>query len=212
MAEQEVTPVSIDVDTESLAMVCTSPDGAPELQLTPAMVTETSTSDASALERASKWLPMEVETQEAVSRLENAMVEKFPEIQIELKHLFSDGLYLREVFIPAGTLLTGKIHREQHLVVVSQGYMSVWTEGKGSEMVVAPSTFVSQPGTRRVGYAYEDTVWTTVHPNPQNETDIEKLEERLLLTRDQMGWTGRLMVPGVAEDMVPPELKEKVGA
>jgi hypothetical protein len=39
-------------------------------------------------------------------------------------------------------------------------------------------TFISAPGTKRVVYAVEDTVWTTVHVS--NETDLDKLETQLI--------------------------------
>ena len=40
----------------------------------------------------------------------------------------------------------------------------------------APASFISDVGTKRVVHTHEDAIWTTIHPNPTNETDIEKLE------------------------------------
>jgi hypothetical protein len=37
---------------------------------------------------------------------------------------------------------------------------------------------VSRPGTKRVGYAHEDTIWTTIHAT--EETDMEKVEKELI--------------------------------
>ena len=53
----------------------------------------------------------------------------------------------------------------------------VWTED-GMREVAAPFTMVSRPGTKRVGYALEDAVWTTVHAT--TETDLAKLEAELI--------------------------------
>lgn len=111
-----------------------------------------------------------------IDRLERILVEAGGR-PIEAKHYFANGLYAREIFIPKGTVLTGKIHKTEHLNIVSQGEISVLTEA-GPQRVKAPFTMVSLPGTKRVGYAHEDTVWTTIHAT--TETDLEKLEADLI--------------------------------
>lgn len=90
-----------------------------------------------------------------------------------MRHHFSKGIYAREMFIPAGTVLTGKIHRHEHLNIISAGDISVLTE-EGPKRIVAPYTVVSPPGTKRLGYAHTDTVWTTIHAT--HETNLELLE------------------------------------
>lgn len=114
----------------------------------------------------------------SVDELEGRMHAEFPAVEIEPVHYFADGLYAREITIPAGTLLTGKIHKTRHLNVVSAGEISVWTEGEPVRRIRAPFTFVAEPGTRRVGFAHEDTVWTTIHSTP--ETDLAALEAALI--------------------------------
>lgn len=113
----------------------------------------------------------------SIDELEAAM-RTVPTLEIEPVHRFAAGLYAREITIPAGTLLTGKIHRTQHLNIVSKGRMSVWSEGEELREIIAPFAFVAEPGTRRVGFAHEDTVWTTIHATA--ETDLDKLEAELI--------------------------------
>lgn len=117
-----------------------------------------------------------VPTRAEILRLEHALT-KFEQLEIKTTHYFAEGLYAREIFIPAGTILTGKIHKSEHLNIVSQGRIAVWTED-GMKEVAAPFTMVSRPGTKRVGYALEDTVWTTIHAT--HERDLEKLEAELI--------------------------------
>jgi hypothetical protein len=100
-------------------------------------------------------------------------------LEIPPVHHFADGLYAREITIPKGTLVVGKVHAGEHLNIVSKGEISVITED-GVRRIKAPCTLVSRPGTKRVGYAHEDTVWTTIHANPENEHDLERLEARLI--------------------------------
>lgn len=93
-------------------------------------------------------------------------------------HHFTPGLYTRELFIPKDTVLTGKIHKTEHLNILSQGDITVWTEG-GMKRLRASTVIKSKPGIKRVGYAHEDSIWITVHQNPTNEQDIKKVEARL---------------------------------
>ena len=114
-----------------------------------------------------------------IDQLEAAMKASGQTIEIPTIHHFAKGTYAREIRIPKGTLLTGKIHKTQHLNIISKGDISVMTE-HGPMRVQAPFTMVSPPGTKRIGYAHEDTVWTTIHGT--EETDLEKLEEHLIAT------------------------------
>ena len=106
-------------------------------------------------------------------------LRQFPPGEAPVTHHFAAGIYGREMLIPQGTVLTGKIHRAECLNIVSKGKIRVLTE-HGLRTVEAPATFVSPPGVKRVGLALEDTVWTCIHPNPEDETDLGALEARLI--------------------------------
>lgn len=88
-----------------------------------------------------------------------------------VRHLFSDGCYARELTIPAGTLATARRHLTHHLCILTRGECTIWEEGREPEVLTAPCTFIGRPGTRRIGYFHQDTVWLTVFPNPHAETD-----------------------------------------
>lgn len=101
------------------------------------------------------------------------------QIEIKTTHHFAPGVYMREIFIPKGATLTGKIHKTEHLNILSQGDLSVWTEN-GMKRLKASTVVKSLPGIKRVGHAHEDSVWITVHPNATKETDVDKIEEMLI--------------------------------
>lgn len=96
-------------------------------------------------------------------------------IHIEPKHYFAPGLYLREISIPKGVTLTGKIHKTEHLCILSKGEVSVRTDD-GIKRIKASTVVHSSPGMKRVLYAHEDSVWINCHHNPSNESDLEKIE------------------------------------
>lgn len=104
-------------------------------------------------------------------------IAKVDQVECPIKHIFAPGVYAREMTIPAGTILTGKIHATEHINILSQGDISVLTE-EGMKRLQAPFSFVSKPGTKRVGYAHTDVVWTTIHVT--NETDLDKIEAEVI--------------------------------
>jgi quercetin dioxygenase-like cupin family protein len=97
-----------------------------------------------------------------------------------LTHHFADGVYIREIFIPKGTLVVGKVHRYRHYNVLLQGHVIVLTEQGGREEIVAPCSLISEPGTKRAVYAIEDTLWQTVHANPHELRDLAALEAEII--------------------------------
>lgn len=123
---------------------------------------------------------VQIITREKLLAFEEANAAR-PQIECPVTHRFAPGIYAREMFIPKGTCLTGKIHKFAHFSVVSKGRIAVYAEGQsGPVMIEAPFTFVSQPGDKRIGLALEDTIWTTFHPT--DETDPEAIEK--LVTAD----------------------------
>lgn len=88
--------------------------------------------------------------------------------------------YAREMMIPKGTLIIGKIHRHQHLNFISRGRVRVFTEF-GEKHLEGPCTFVSEIGLKRAVYAEEDTIWTTVHLTEfQSEEELDKIEQEVI--------------------------------
>jgi hypothetical protein len=93
-------------------------------------------------------------------------------------HHFAPGVYMRELTMPAGLVVLGKIHKTEHLNLITQGRVS-FTAGDGTvHHVEAPYTFVSKPGIQKMLYVHEATTWLTVHPTM--ETDLTKLEAELI--------------------------------
>ena len=95
-----------------------------------------------------------------------------PDKDCPVKHIFAPGAYAREIFLPQGSFVIGKIHKHAHLNFITQGRVRVMTESGPVEMA-APYTFVSEVATKRMVYAVEDTIWTTVHIT--DETDLGKI-------------------------------------
>lgn len=121
-----------------------------------------------------------VAMREKVNAIEAEML-KMPQVDMPPVHYFSQGVYAREITIPKGTVLTGKIHKYPQLNIMSKGEMSVLTED-GIKRVKAPFTVVSPGGTKRIAYAHEESVWTTIHGTEEN--DLEKIEQHFIAQSD----------------------------
>lgn len=124
---------------------------------------------------------VDLATRDKVLALE-AMMREQPQLELKVVDHFSYGVYARELHIPAGTLLTGEIHRLENLNILSKGRISVLTED-GVKEVEAPFTVVSPPGTKRIAYAHTDCIWTTVHGT--FEKDIDKIKTFFIATSEQ---------------------------
>lgn len=113
--------------------------------------------------------------------LEQAIADNCEPAALEETHHFADGIYGRELFIPAGTVLTGKIHRHSTLNLLIQGDITVTTPD-GMKRIQAPAVFVSPPGTKKAGYAHTDTRWVNVHPT--KITDLAAIEAKFIVPEE----------------------------
>lgn len=107
---------------------------------------------------------------------------KHEQIAIPVRHYFSPGVYAREITIPKGTLLTGRVHKFSQLNILSSGTISVLTDN-GMQEVTAPFTVVSPPGTKRVAYAHTECTWTTILAT--EETDPAAIEAAFTVATEQ---------------------------
>lgn len=119
-----------------------------------------------------------------IDELEAAMVENLTVIECPLRHFFTPGLYAREVTLPAGALVTSKIHKTEHPFTVSKGKLKIRVDDEEWVSIEAPYTGITKAGTRRVALIEEETIWTTYHSNPTDTQDLDELEGLIIEDRD----------------------------
>jgi len=108
-----------------------------------------------------------------IYRLESELL-KLPQVEMPVVHDFCNGLYARTMHIPAGTVLTGAIHREESFFLVRKGELIVSTDS-GSRTIGPGDMSVSKIGTKRAGITLTDVEVTTFHANPTNEQEPQAL-------------------------------------
>lgn len=104
-------------------------------------------------------------------------IGQLPEAELPLIHTFAKGSYARTMFMPAGTVLVGKIHKYQHITCLSQGEASIFSESGGSERMEGFRIWTTEPGTKRAIYAHTDVLLTTFHVT--DLTDPDEIEDEL---------------------------------
>jgi len=120
-----------------------------------------------------------------VETLENAMlasddvrIAKGNSDMFPLKHSFSEGVYIREMFMPKGGLVIGKLYKISHTWFLLSGELEVATD-EGNEYYIGPCYVNAPEGTKRVLHAVSDVIFVKVYTNPENIIDTDKLEEIL---------------------------------
>jgi len=104
-------------------------------------------------------------------------LKALPQLDCQEKHYFGPHLYIKEVTMPAGSVIIGKPHKVEHMCVMLQGKMILIADDGSKKEVVAPMTFVGTPG-RKVAYVLETTIFQNIYAT--DETDVVKLENMFI--------------------------------
>ena len=118
----------------------------------------------------------ELGTMPEILRIEQELLQ-MPQVELPIEHYQIDGVYARSMFIPAGTILTGKIHNFESIAILAKGRIRI-TNGTESYIISEGHIMVDKPGVKRLGYAETDVVFITVHRT--DNTEIETIEKELV--------------------------------
>lgn len=102
------------------------------------------------------------------SHLDPVTEENFP-----VTHNFTDNSYIREITIPAGVIIVGKIHTHAHMNIVS-GDCDVLTPVR-KLTVVKHKTFESYAGEMKIVITKTPVTWSAIHS--ATTRDVVALEQ-----------------------------------
>lgn len=117
---------------------------------------------------------------EAIQALEHDL-SFLPQEDLQVRHVACGDVLARELFIPKGTMLTGAIHKFDHVEVMAYGDMTLATDSGEPERLQGYHLLEGQAGKKRAALAHEDTMWITFHNVP---TDRDLGDIRAYLTCD----------------------------
>lgn len=99
------------------------------------------------------------------------------QVECPVVHSFGPGVYMREVLLPAGSLIIGHHHNSAHMNIMLCGRLTLANDDGTFTELSAPAMMTSGPG-RKIAVIHEDVVWINVYAT--TETDVDVLESTLL--------------------------------
>lgn len=107
------------------------------------------------------------------------VIKQAQQVDLPLSHYVLPGVYVRAMFIPKDTVLTGKIHNHDCISMVAKGCITV-TDGDTPKRLESGWISHTKAGIKRAGFAHEDTVFVTIHPCQNYNSPIEEIEDVLV--------------------------------
>ena len=135
---------------------------------------------------------------EKIEALESQLL-KMPQVEIPVKEGLANEMYTREILIPKGTILTGRVHKYPYVDIMLSGDITVATPD-GVKRLTGANVCDGVPGRKRAGFAHQDTRWVTVHRTDQ--VDLDDMIEYLTFVslREFHEWDDRQDFLLMAED------------
>lgn len=99
------------------------------------------------------------------------------DVDPKITHHFSDNLYAKEMFIPAGFVAGQHAHEYSHLSLLAKGKVKIIVDGETKEFR-APACINIEAKKRHLIEAIEDCVWYCIHAT--NESDPDQIDEVLI--------------------------------
>ena len=124
-------------------------------------------------QRGLLWESIE-DLHKALGKLDESVEHHTEEMQalMPVTHTLENGMYTRELFMPAGQLVVSFIHKQNHPSFFLEGEMSLLLDDGTVKRVKAPMVIHTEVGTQRVAYIHEDVKWACVY-----RTDAKTVEE-----------------------------------
>lgn len=103
----------------------------------------------------------------------------------QMKHRFTEGLYIRECILDEGDLITTIPQKYDYPFFLHEGALSIRAMG-GMRTIEAPFLEIVKPDNRRIMYAFSRVRMISIHPNPMNlgPDSVTEIMEPLYIKRD----------------------------
>jgi quercetin dioxygenase-like cupin family protein len=99
------------------------------------------------------------------------------DVDPQVKHYFSGGIYAKQMFIPKGYVAATHKHVYSHLSILASGQVIVSTDDS-VESYNAPACIEIKAGTHHKIEALQDCVWFCIHAT--DETDENEIDAVLI--------------------------------
>jgi hypothetical protein len=104
-------------------------------------------------------------------------MEGHEQVHCPSTHEFQDGYYLRQTFIPAGTLVVGRKHRKDTVNMLLSGRVVLIMPSGSTVALTAPESFISPAGEQKVAFTLTDILCANIFQ--AEATTVEAVEDEV---------------------------------
>jgi len=91
-----------------------------------------------------------------------SLLKTLPQSVFDITETMIDGVYVRSIIIPEGSILTGKVHNFESIAILAYGTLAL-ANGAEAKVITGPTIMIDEPGIKRLGKALTDCLFFTVH-------------------------------------------------
>ncbi len=106
-----------------------------------------------------------------IYEIENEILKLPSQISPPVEHFFGHKVYARQMSVPAGCIMTGRVPMQETIQFLIKGEISVLSPN-GCVRLKAPCTYVGKVGDKKLGYTHSDVIWTTVYGTEETDHEV----------------------------------------
>jgi len=150
-----------------------------------------------------------------IEQYQNALSE-LPQVDLSVSSNNINGMYIREILIPAGSSLVGRVHLYPYVDIMLSGDITIISSDEPEPIRYSGANVLyGIPGRKRTGFAHEDTRWITVHNSDIKDGDefyekltAESIEECYKMLTGKSDYLALLSEVNMTEDDVQDEMQQ----
>lgn len=123
----------------------------------------------------------------SLDEIENDLLKR-PQLEdsdYSLKEYYSGGMYCRQITIPAGALITGRVYKFDHVEIMLSGDITIISADGSETFYTGNNVIEAKAGKRQAGFAHSETTWLTINPVPEEILPENRLDYTSVLTYEE---------------------------
>src|SRR6187551_184114 len=89
-----------------------------------------------------KKTPTDSDNLAKIFAMQDIIRDNAPAVPMSVQHHFAPHVYMREIFMPAGTFVIGKMHKTEHFNIITQGVVRLINHDDSISEVQAGDVFL----------------------------------------------------------------------
>lgn len=123
----------------------------------------------------------------SLDEIENDLLKR-PQLEdsdYSLKEYYSGGMYCRQITIPAGALITGRVYKFDHVEIMLSGDITIISDDGSETFYTGNNVIEAKAGKRQAGFSHSETTWLTINSVPEEILPENRLDYTSVLTYEE---------------------------